>query len=200
MANESQINAKELGEFLIEAKRATWASGRKAMKLDDGGKRFIFAKGLHSYRDIYHEDDPNPFIGEEIVYKIDNGKNIPIWGMNYHGWLTEEGKNYPDQKGLVNFLREALIANENIEKPFRGPREYPNINNERTNITKGLIYFNEDMDLDGFCRNNGNIFGFQGTEEIILGTTKPHPFIDIESSTLEKHETLYRLKYHGGVI
>ena len=186
MVNESQINAEELGKFLLEAKRATWASGKKAVKTDNGGEYFIFAKSPYFYKDKYYDNDPNPFIGQEIVSF--NGK--PIWGMNYYGWLTEEGKEYKDQEGLAKFLREALSNLTDIQNPFRGPEQYPKFEN-KTIDKKRLIYLNHP---------EGDLFNFQGKEWIIMGKTVHEMRLMKFGEYPKVDNVLFELDYRGGII
>jgi len=175
MADKSKINAEDLGKFLIEAKRNTWASGKKAINAGCDGKYFIFAKGPYFYKDSHHEDDPNPFIGQEIV----SADGMPIWGMNYYGKLTEEGKKYKDQKRLIDFLREALMANEDIKTPFRGPTGH--LPSKMRIGTEDIAYTNKSI---------GTILRFKGIEAI-------REFIPPTDSY---GKMLYQLEYHGGII
>jgi len=179
MSDKSQINAKELGEFLLEAKRNTYASGKKAERIGNLAKKFTSADNNYVYTDIYFEDDPNPFIGQEIIYKKAPGLplhaySIPIWGMNYYGKMTEEGRKYKFQKGLWNFLKEALKANENIKRPFRGP----------------MSDLSSKFDLAYTNKSKGNILDFKGKETI-------HVFCEALDET---GSLLYQLEYQGGII
>jgi hypothetical protein len=182
MVNKSRINIKELGEFLLEAKRNTYASGEKGKRLSNGGKQFTFIKGLYRYVDTYFEDDPNPFIGQEVVGMTIRDKyapiEIPIWGMNYYGRLTEEGRKY-NQKKLINFLRESLEANENIKKPFRGPAGH--LPSRMRIGTEDIAYTNKSV---------GTILRFKGIEAIR----------DFIPPTDSYGRILYQLEYHGGII
>jgi hypothetical protein len=98
---------------------------------------------------------------------------------------------YPDQKELMNFLREALRANDDIEKPFRGPK-VPNLS--KSIIKDNLEYFNS-VDL-----HRDNIFDFNGEERIVLGTSDIETIIIDDSIRYAKGKTLYQLNYHGGII
>ncbi len=137
-----KINLNELSKFLVEAKRNTYAGGKKAEILSDGSKELIFEKGNFKYRDRYFESDPNPFIGEEIVWE--NGK--AIWGMNYYGRIVS-----PDipAKEIYEFLRKALSKVREFA-PFRGLPLF---------VENNLKYIN---------KLEGDITEFRGEESISL--------------------------------
>jgi len=89
-----ELNLKELGKFIIEAKLNSYASGKKGTKLSDGSEEFTFEKGRYSYVDRYFGN--NRFTGHEIVSK----------------------------DKVTKFLQESLRNLKDIEKPFRGPLNY----------------------------------------------------------------------------
>ena len=90
----------ELVDFIVRAKRNTYASGNKAAKLEDGFEEFIFEEGNFRYRDRYHAKDPRPFGGEEVVWQ--SGK--AIWIMNYYGYILDQKI---DSEIVYRFLRKA---------------------------------------------------------------------------------------------
>ncbi|MFC1775133.1 DUF5680 domain-containing protein [Nanoarchaeota archaeon] len=108
----------ELRQFLVNAKRATYASegGDGAKILEDGSRKLIFEEGPFRYRDRYF--GTLPFIGEEIVWK----DGVPFWGMNYRGRIVAVRKSALPQ-GLNEFLQAAL-REVTIELPFRGPKSF----------------------------------------------------------------------------
>jgi len=121
--------------FLVQAKQATYASGKKAEASLSGGKQFEFISDDFCYRDIYFGEQF--FVGQEIVYF----KNSPIWSMCYSGGLMASS-DIEVQKGVYAFLKEAL-KNVPREFPVRGPSviEY-----------EKLKYKNEIMgELGRFC-------------------------------------------------
>ncbi|MBT4175186.1 hypothetical protein HOC80_05325 [archaeon] len=130
----------ELKEFLIKAKKATYAStgegGEKV--LEDGSKELIFKEATFKYRDRYFGFDP--FVGEEIVWKEDQ----LIWAMNYYGKIF--GEQVP-AKEIYTFLKKALNLVEE-KRPFRGPSEL------------------EEGDFKYVDVNNGTLEMFEGKEEI----------------------------------
>ena len=104
-----------LNEFLVKAKKNTYASNKKATSLEDGSKEFTYQEGNLTYRDRFFGN--NPFFGEEIVFE--NG--VAIWGMNYHGRVFDNDIDMIDK--VYSFLKEAL---KKVDKrfPVRGPEEF----------------------------------------------------------------------------
>lgn len=103
----------DLADFLVEAKRRTYASSSSEPKrLDDGSREYRVTLEGYTYRDRYFGG--NPFIGEEVVFR--EGK--PIWSMNYYGKATSRD---PDE--VFGFLVKALGLVEK-KKPYRGPEKY----------------------------------------------------------------------------
>jgi len=102
---------KAFTDFLIEAKRHTYAAGgppsgssRRASK--DLG----YSLGDYEYLDSYLGE--MDFIGEEVVYL----REMPIWGMNYHGRSIGD-------TDVGEILHGALMEPPR-EAPYRGPRFY----------------------------------------------------------------------------
>lgn len=108
-------------DFLIEAKKSTYANGT-AEKIESsrlGSKDYEYKKCNMLYHDTYFGG--TNFIGEEVVY-IDNKI---YWAMNYYGVTLDENLG---EEAMDNALRPALMQvgiSENII-PVRGPREYKN--------------------------------------------------------------------------
>lgn len=136
------INQNELIEFLITAKKNTYASnnGEEIISSRPNSNDLIYENDKYKYLDSYFGGEN--FIGEEILYK----NNIPIWGMNYCG--IELNENFSSK-----FLKEVL-SNVTIDKPFRGPEIY------------------QDGDYLYICQNNGNFDRFSGKEEIYFHKEK----------------------------
>lgn len=108
-------------DFLIEAKKSTYANGTaekiESSRLDS--KDYEYKKDNMLYHDTYFGG--TNFIGEEVVY-IDNKI---YWAMNYYGVTLDENLG---EEAMDNALRPALMqvgVSENII-PVRGPREYKN--------------------------------------------------------------------------
>lgn len=134
----------ELKEFIIEAKRNTYAKGIKSKKLKDKTEEIIYKKGKYFYRDRYFGS--NPFVGEEVIFA--NLK--PIWSMNYYG---KAFSNKIPIKEIYAFLRKAMMELE-PDRPFRGPNyfrdgkfEYKDNSNGNTTFFRGneAIYYNGDL-------------------------------------------------------
>ena len=132
----------ELVNFIVKAKRNTYASGNKATKLKDGFEEFIFEEGDFKYRDRYHARDPKPFGGEEVVWQ--NGK--AIWIMNYYGYMLFDKIN---SEVVYEFLRKAMSLVDE-QRPFRGP---PNF---------------KEGDFEYLDENEGDVSKFKGTEIIFF--------------------------------
>ena len=112
--DERDIEMNNLGKFLVNAKRNTYAAQKgKVPSSRKYSKDLAFEENDYYYLDSYFGE--KDFSGEEIVYF----KELPIWSMNYYGKMIKE--NIPE--GFIKTLREALQkVSEN--KPFRGPEEY----------------------------------------------------------------------------
>lgn len=107
------LDRLEFVPFLIRAKRATYASGAPpGTSSRPGSFDLHYQEGAFLYIDTYLGS--RDFIGEEAVWH----KNIPIWGMNYHGVMLV--KNIPE--GFSEILHTALSA-VTAETPYRGPSE-----------------------------------------------------------------------------
>ncbi len=133
----------DLLEFIIEAKKNTYASSKITDKLNkDGSKELIFEKDSLKYIDKYYGF--NPFSGQEIIFKDYKG----IWSMNYYGFIKD---HLVSEKEVYSFLKKALL---NVEKrfPLRGPNIYREGDFEYFSDTSGFIEeFNgkERIDYNG---------------------------------------------------
>ncbi len=78
---------RELTDFILEAKQATYVGGgNKLLPYRLGSHDLQYQKGEWAYHDSYFGE--SDFIGEEIVYH--RGK--VVWGMNYFGRIIVPGK------------------------------------------------------------------------------------------------------------
>jgi hypothetical protein len=131
------FNKNEFLDFLVEAKKATYASqgdDASVTPLLTGSRQLEFQSGDFLYRDIYF--GMAYFIGQETVYSQDN----PIWSMAYSGG-TINLNEIELVREIYSFLREAM-RNVSFENPFRGPKEF---------IVGELSYKNESTgDFDSF--------------------------------------------------
>lgn len=135
------INTDQFADFLIKAKRSTYARDGDDFSLPSpfpDSKMLAFEEGELSYRDTYF--GMAQFSGQEVV----SLKSCAIWSMAYSG-KSMQGE---DLSGIYDFLRQALML-VSADAPFRGPEEL---------FSKtGLHYQN---------RYHGNIDFFSGEESI----------------------------------
>jgi hypothetical protein len=124
-------------DFLIKAKRATYAGNGNEKRLKDGCKELFYKQKSLTYKDKYFGS--KQFSGQEIVFSNEK----PIWVMNYSGGV----KRMFFTSKIYNFLKKALLK---IPKnaPFRGPKEF----------IKGLWKYKNMW--------KGDIKKFRGKEEI----------------------------------
>lgn len=124
--------------FLIEAKKATYAGGGvESHSSRPLSKDLPYRQGDYYYLDTYLGGFS--FIGEEAVWRLET----PVWGMNYYGYMLV--KTMPN--GFSNFLKDALRRVPR-EAPFRGPAKY------------------EDGRFTYACEWQGTLEIFEGHEEI----------------------------------
>ncbi len=146
-------------EFILKAKQNTYASSGLGgdILLSDGGKEFSYEEGGFKYKDKYY--GYNPFIGEEIVWQ----DNKIIWGMNYYGEVVSD---IVPVKEVYAFLKTVLRKVE-VDRPFRGPREYKNadwkyIDNSTGDVNnfsgEEVIYY-KDIKIYKLKYNGGVIVG-----------------------------------------
>jgi hypothetical protein len=139
-------NLELLTEFLIKAKKATYASGQKGEKLSDGSERFRFAEGDLEYVDEF--SGTKHFGGSEVI--LHRGKRV--WFMGYYGGLHLVDDPKED---IYAFLRKALLQIGTPPEnpfapilPFRGPERFQ----------EGDFTYENEM--------HGSIKRFQGSEII----------------------------------
>jgi len=140
------VNKKQFCEFLVKAKKATYAAGEKAKKIikDDKSTTLIFKEGNWKYQDNYFGGES--FGGREIVFF----KNEPVYFMGYYGLVNNSIINF---EMVYKILKKALLLIPK-NKPFRGPSKY---------INDDLIYTN---------KYNGKIENFFGEEIITMSGRK----------------------------
>jgi len=134
------INLQNLKEFLVKAKKSTYASGDVSKKIIEADKSttLMFEDGDFKYHDNYFGGEP--YGGREVVFL----KGEPVYIMVYYGLVNEETADF---RGVYGVLQKALSLIPE-DKPYRGPKEY------------------EEGDYD--YRNNfiGEIDDFSGEETI----------------------------------
>lgn len=133
---EKNINVNDMAEFLVWAKRNTYAANEnqiKSCRINSHDYSLENNNG-YAYYDTYLGGEQ--FAGEEAVWYQHN----PVWSMNYTGRVT--GDHFSG-----DFLKEALMA-VSKDAPFRGPEIY----------TRGDYLYH--------CKVDGGFSWFQGYEEI----------------------------------
>jgi len=134
------INQKQLTEFLVKAKKATYASGDEKLerKEDDKSKTLVFEEGDWKYHDNYFGGDP--FGGREVVFF----KNQPVYMMVYYGRMDD---SVPDIHAVSKVIKGALSL-ITADAPFRGPKRHE---------VDDLLYTNDWT---------GDVSNFSGEESI----------------------------------
>jgi len=135
-----EFNLKELAQFLVNAKRSSWASdGKKIIPKRLGFKELEYIEGYWKYRDSYAGYFMTP--GQECVRFND----VPVWIMSYGGGMLPK---YLDlAKSTFSFLKKALKLVE-VSRPFRGPE------------------YLKEGDWEYKDSSEGDISDFKGTEHI----------------------------------
>lgn len=132
----------ELVDFIVKAKKNTYASGNKASILEDGFEEFVFKEGDFKYRDRYYAENPRFFGGQEVIWQ----KGKTAWIMNYYGFIIDLGV---DIERVYEFLRKAMVQVDK-DRLFRGPS------------------FFKEGDFRYFDKSNGDVNRFKGIEEIVF--------------------------------
>lgn len=106
------IDRDALKNFILEASRATYASGDESIKQkqSDGSTTIEFKKGPLAYHDNYFGGEP--YGGREVVFL--DGK--PIWMMVYYGRVHSDAQ----AKETYSFLIHSLSC-ATLDMPYRGP-------------------------------------------------------------------------------
>jgi len=138
---------KNIAEFLVRAKKATFAGGGTKMEPSrPNSKDLQYSEGELRYIDTYLGGAN--FSGQEALWKND----IPFWSMIYFGRLLSENSS------IFKFLTNALLLVPE-EYPYRGPLHYT------------------DGDYCYKCAVNGDFHWFSGTEEIFYKNTKVYELV-----------------------
>lgn len=131
------INSKEFLEFLVKAKKGTYANGDASKSSSSRflSKDYHYEDGNFTYHDTYFGGVK--FMGEEVVYYNDN----ILWGMNYYGVTIDDNLT---EEMMDKVLRVALmkVGEDKDIIPVRGPKEF---------INEDYLYtFNVDGDMENF--------------------------------------------------
>ena len=137
------VNNKEFLEFLVKAKKSTYANSDAPKVLPSRlkSKDYEFTDGNFTYHDTYFGGVK--FMGEEVVYY----NNDILWGMNYYGVTIDDSLT---EEVMDKVLRVALmkVGEDKEVIPVRGPKEF---------INEDYLYiFNVDGDMENLV----------GTEQI----------------------------------
>jgi len=129
----------ELTEFIVAAKRATYAAVDEGgeQQSSDGAKKLEYSRGGLHYQDVYYGS--TDFAGQETVFK----QRKPIWAMNYYGATPDR----TETKELYAFLKTAL-KEVTIDAPYRG----------RARLTNGALEYSNEW--------HGSPERFHGREQI----------------------------------
>jgi len=133
---------KNVVEFLVRAKKATFAGGGTRIEPSrPNSKDLLYVEGVLKYIDTYLGGAN--FSGQEALWEND----VPLWSMNYAGRLLSENSL------IFKFLTDALLLVPE-EYPYRGPLCYT------------------DGDYCYKCAVSGDFHWFSGTEEILYKDKK----------------------------
>ena len=136
------VNLTELKDFLVKAKKSTYAAGDNSPKTveKDNSTTLIFEDGDWKYHDNYFGGEP--YGGREVVFF----QNKPIYMMVYYGWVDESvndlNQAYKVLQGALSLIPE--------DKPFRGPSKHEQDGFTYTNISEGEIdnFSGEEIIID----------------------------------------------------
>lgn len=131
------INSKEFLDFLVKAKKGTYANGDVSKSSSSRllSKDYHYEDGNFTYHDTYFGGVK--FMGEEVVYYNDN----IFWGMNYYGITLDDSLDF---QVIDKVLRVALmkVGEDKSVIPVRGCKEFVNEDYTYT--------FNVDGDMENF--------------------------------------------------
>lgn len=147
------INTEELRNFILNASRATYASGDESIKekQSDGSTTIKFEEGEYKLHDNYFGGEP--YGGREVVFL----NNKPIWMMVYYGLVHSN----IEVKDVYGFLIESL-SNSTLEMPYRGPKLFQKGNLKyENNFVGGIDNFSgtEKIYRDGICVYEASYIG-----------------------------------------
>lgn len=139
------INHEHLTNFLVEAKRSTYASqgdDASVQPLLSGSKQLEYRSGDYFYRDIYFGSAF--FIGQETV----EFEESPIWSMVYSGGVIIPNANWDIIGPIYGFLRQALRLVD-TESIYRGPNHFESGNYIFKNEYEGTLdcFFGKEIIL-----------------------------------------------------
>jgi len=132
----NQTSRARLSEFLVEAKRYTYAGldddATIAAPILPGSKQLEYRSHDLSYRDIYF--GMSFFVGQEAVQA---GPKV-IWSMSYAGGVSPDIRDREEFLAIYAFLRKALLAIRD-DRPFRGPAQCEDGSFRYLNVSQGDV-------------------------------------------------------------
>lgn len=140
------VDIKKLCQFLVDAKKSTYAAGDTAEKVinDDNSTTMIFEQGDWRYHDNYFGGEP--YGGREVVFF----KGKPVYIMTYYGNVDESISDFNKVYGiLMNALK--LIPED---KPYRGPKEY---DEDKLSYKNSFIGEVDDFSGEEIIEEDGNV-------------------------------------------
>jgi hypothetical protein len=153
-----QTSLPRLSEFLVEAKRKTYAGldddATIAAPLLPGSKQLQHRDGDLSYRDIYF--GMRFFVGQETV----QAGTGAIWSMSYSGGVVPAVIDRSEFLAIYAFLRQALLAIRD-DRPFRGPPQFEDDSFRYVNVSSGDVaeFHGEEQILRGGLKVYGLRYG-----------------------------------------
>jgi Domain of unknown function (DUF5680) len=153
-----QTSLPRLSEFLVEAKRKTYAGldddATIAAPLLPGSKQLQHRDGDLSYRDIYF--GMRFFVGQETV----QAGTGAIWSMSYSGGVVPAVMDRGEFLAIYAFLRQALLAIRD-DRPFRGPLQFEEDSFRYVNVSSGDVaeFHGEEQILRGGLKVYGLRYG-----------------------------------------
>jgi len=125
------IDLKKLCQFLVGAKKSTYAAGDLAKKIigDDKSTILVYEVGDWKYHDNYFGGEP--YGGREVVFF----QNQPVYIMVYYGWVNESVVDF----GVVYKVLQSALKLIPEDKPFRGPESFQQDGLKYTNVFTGEV-------------------------------------------------------------
>ncbi len=147
------IDTQKLREFILNASRATYASGDSSVKekQGDGSTTIRYENGEYRFHDNYFGGEP--YGGREVVFLSDKA----IWMMVYYGYVDPS----VEAKEVYPFLIESL-SNSTVEMPYRGPELFEKENFKyENNFTGDVAKFSgtEKIYKDNICVYEASYLG-----------------------------------------
>lgn len=136
---DKNIDLKQLCQFLVIAKKQTYAAGDKAKKITEKDKSttITFEQGDWKYHDNYFGGEP--FGGREVVFF----QGQPVYLMTYYGNVHQSVTNLTEVYGAL----QKALSHIPKSKPFRGPKQFDDGDFSYTNTSTGEIddFFGQEI-------------------------------------------------------